>query len=261
MGNHAMKVFAAILLILPSLAFAVENAAHLYVLAGQSNALGNGSNASSYPNNREVDVRIQFYWVEPGLGSSGGEWTTLKPQPGVYPKGHFGPEVSLAHSAYAAGIQNIAVFKFAKGSTSLFSDWRPGDPSGLFATLSNEMTRALDELGKRNPLKAECFIWIQGESDAENQEKAAAYGRNLAVLLKLARRQLGKNVRIVVGMDEQHPWVRKNPVVIEHQMKLVAQDKNMRFVSMIGLPKADTSHLTSAGVTEHGKRIFDACAK
>jgi hypothetical protein len=255
-----MKGVAALLLIIPSLALAAAKV-HLYILAGQSNALGNGSNASSYPYNRDVDARIRFYWVEPGLGSSGGDWTTLKPQPGIYPEGHFGPEVSLARSAYAAGVQNIAVFKFAKGSTSLFSDWRPGDPSGLFAALSNEMTSAIDALRKHNPPKTECFIWIQGESDAENQEKAAAYGRNLAALLRLARWQLGKNVRIVVGMDEQHPWVMKNPIVIEHQMKLAAQDNNMRFVSMIGLAKADSSHLTSAGVTEHGKRIFDACAK
>jgi len=255
-----MRYLAVILLIFPSLVLAAPKA-HLFILAGQSNAIGNGSNASSYPYTQEVDAKIQFYWVEPGLGSSGGEWTTLRAQPGIYPKGHFGPEVSLAHTAYAAGLQRIAVFKFAKGSTSLSSDWRPGDSSGLFETLSHEMARALEGLRKSGPLKAECFVWIQGESDAENQEKAAAYGRNLGVLLKLVRSLLGKDIRIVVGLDEQHPWVKKNPTVIDQQKKLVEQDANMRFVSMIGLPKADTSHLTPAGVIEHGKRIFEACSK
>ncbi len=255
-----MKFLAGLLLIIPAIVFGAENT-NVYILAGQSNALGNGSNASSYPYDREVDSKVRFYWVEPGLGSSGGEWTTLRPQPGIYSKGHFGPEVSLARAADAAGIPNVAVIKFAKGSTSLFKDWRPGDSSGLFETLSETLTQALDGLRKTGSTKTACFIWIQGESDAENEEMAAAYGRNLTQLIKIVRKQLGGGIRIVVGLDEQHPWVKTNPIVIAHQKKLVDKDKNIRFVSMIGLPKADTSHLTPIGVIEHGRRIFDACSK
>lgn len=63
---------------------------------------------------------------------------------------------------------------------------------------------------------------------------------------------------VILGMDEQHEWVKNFPKVAEAQQKLAAEGKNIIFTSMIGLEKADATHLTPRGLEEHGCRLFAA---
>jgi hypothetical protein len=70
-----------------------------------------------------------------------------------------------------------------------------------------------------------------------------------------------KNLPIILGVDEQHPYLKKNPQVVTAHKEIAAADKNIIFTSMIGLEKADSTHLKPCGLIKHGDRLFDAYKK
>ena len=255
-----MKIIVVALITITLSNFA--QATSLFILGGQSNASGQGSDAAYYPHDQAADQQIQFYWVDPQLSDSG-KWVTMQPQAGIYPLGHFGPEVSLARGALKLlNNDDVAIFKFTSGNTSLYKDWQIGKVMGLFAVFTKRLDAARKELQQQHRGQAianRCFIWLQGESDAQNDLYSRAYENSLKQLVSIIREKLGTNIRIVLGVDEQHPWVRGNVEVVHIQKTLVAHDHNLRFVSMIGLPKADVTHLTAQGVREHGERLLEAC--
>jgi hypothetical protein len=226
----------------------------LHILAGQSNAQGFQGDAAECP-----DVpQIPFFYNAPGFGDSGGKWTILGPQSGGhFPKGYFGPEITFAHALHLAG-SRPAIFKFTAPSTSLAKDWKGPGESGLLDTMCRELLTAIKLLETRHVKVKLCsFTWIQGESDAQTDEMATQYHERLSVLLRHVRESLHEpDLPIILGIDEQHPWVKERPIVVEAQKQIVAASKHMAFLSMFGLEKFDTSHLTPKGLVEHGQRLF-----
>ncbi len=187
----------------------------------------------------------------------------MQPQAGVFRKGHFGPEVSFARGLVRAGIRPY-IFKYSLGSTSLAKNWLTPGQHGLYDDMVAELQKAIllqEKLG--NKVKIRALIWIQGESDAETSEIATEYLNRLSKLLRNFREQVVKNPRlpIVLGLDEQHPWVKANPVVVEAQKKIAAVETCQTFTSMIGLQKADVSHLAPVGLVAHGKLVLEAYRK
>lgn len=63
---------------------------------------------------------------------------------------------------------------------------------------------------------------------------------------------------VILGLDEQHYFVVDNPQVITAQEAIAAADPYIIRTSMVGLEKADYSHLTPAGLVEHGDRLAAA---
>ena len=55
-----------------------------------------------------------------------------------------------------------------------------------------------------------------------------------------------------------HSAVQRNPQVITAQEHLAATLPNCIRTSMLGLPKADGTHLRPEGLLTHGERLFDA---
>jgi hypothetical protein len=233
----------------------------LVVLAGQSNMQGWQGNAASYPADpKGVDQKVKFYWVPPGYSSSDGKWTFLQPQGGRFAKGHFGPEVTFARLLVSDGC-DVAVFKYSLGSTSLAGNWKAPGQHGMYDQMVAELRKAvtlLQEQGHTISFKA--FVWIQGESDAQTKELAAGYGDRLKLLIDDFRKNVAKDMTlpIILGVDEQHPLVKNFPEVVEAQQKLAKDGQNIIFTSMIGLEKADETHLTPKGLEEHGCRLFAA---
>lgn len=233
----------------------------LFILAGQSNAQGWMGDATHYPKDPGgVDKSIRFYWVVPRHSSSGGEWTSLKAQGGRFKDGHFGPEVTFTRSLKKAGY-NPALFKYSLGSTSIASNWKgPGDGK-MYDRMTEEFNEAISLLHKQgHKVKVRGFVWIQGESDAKTPEMASAYEVRLKKLIDDLRQNVTTNPSLVVilGVDEQHEWVRKNPQVVQAQQALAKEDEHTIFTTMMGLEKADSTHLTPKGLEEHGKRIYEA---
>lgn len=233
----------------------------LFVLAGQSNMLGYGGNAKYYPTAQSRnDEQIKFYWVAPGISSSKGKWTSLQAQGGIYPPGHFGIEVTFARGLVQNGIHPF-IFKYSLGSTSIAKHWLGPGEHGMYDEMVAELRKAIalqQSAGNRVTIKS--LIWIQGESDAETKEMADNYRSRLKQLINDFRRNVANNQKlpVVLGVDEQHPWVRNNPLVVQTQKQIAAADTCEIFTSMIGLPKIDTSHLTPQGLEQHGKLILEA---
>jgi hypothetical protein len=131
----------------------------------------------------------------------------------------------------------------------------------MYDQMVKELRGAVAQLEKEgHAVNVRAFIWIQGESDAETDTMAAGYFERLKRLIKDFRENVAKHPKlpVVLGVDEQHPWVKSRPVVVESHKRLAETDGCAVFTSMIGLPKADASHLTPAGLEAHGKRLFDA---
>jgi len=235
-----------------------DNRVDLYVIAGQSNAQGFAGNADRYPQDPGgVDRTILFFYESPGVGASDNRWIPLGPQKGLFPKGYFGPEVGFARALKSHG-GNPAIFKFTLYSTSLAVQWKGPGEGGLYDEMCRKLSgaiRNLEQKGKR--VKLSGLIWIQGESDAETDQMSALYHHELSSLIHDFRSRFGApGLPVVLGVDEQHPWVRQRNAVLLAQKKLDAAEEAIIFSSMIRLEKSDTSHLTPAGLVKHGERIF-----
>jgi len=236
----------------------------LFIMAGQSNAQGWKGDAAHYPEDPDMlDQEMMMYYVFPAkerVYSSGGKWVHLGPQGGRFEQGHFGPEITFARSLKKAGY-NPAIFKYSKGATSLAHNWKgPGD-GRMYDRMAAEFDKALSILerqGRRVHIRG--FVWIQGESDARTPETANAYKGRLSALIHDFRKNVTKQpeLPVILGLDEQHPAVALKPQVIHAQQALAKEDENIVFTSMIGLEKADKTHLTPKGLEAHGQRIATA---
>ncbi len=174
--------------------------------------------------------------------------------------GHFGPEVTLARRLVDTG-RRVAIFKYTLGATSLMRDWKSPGEGGMYDQMVKELQRAcklLEDQGHKPVCRG--FFWIQGESDAETNEMANGYLDRLRLLVSHFRNSVVKNPKlpVVLGVDEQHPYVAEHPQVIEAQRTVAREAGNAVFTSMIGLEKADSTHLTPRGLEEHGNRLAAA---
>ncbi|MGM0376560.1 MAG: sialate O-acetylesterase [Bacteroidota bacterium] len=233
----------------------------LFIWAGQSNAQGWMGNAANYPEDgSKLDESILLNWTFVDNESSGGKWVRMQPQEGRFPKGHFGPEVSFARELKKEGY-NPAIFKYTKGATGLARDWKSPGQGGIYDRMVEDLKSAIKKLEKKGfKIILRGLIWIQGETDAGDEQAAKDYYHNLEQLINDLRKNVlhKPDLRIILGVDEQHQFVKERPAVKEAQQRLAKQDKNIVYTSMLGLPKADATHLTPAGLVEQGKRIFKA---
>lgn len=233
----------------------------LFILAGQSNAQGWQGNAAQYPADpKGLDGTIRFCWKSPRISDSGGAWTTLQKQGGRFPSGHFGLEVSFARKLAEHGY-HPAIFKYSLGSTSLANHWKQPGAGGMYDDMAKLLTSAVDQLRKEgHSVTFQGFVWIQGESDAQTKELALAYEARLKAMIDDLRGRVvhTPEMPVILGVDEQHTWVVKNPEVVTAQQHLAQTLKRCLWTSLVGLPKADGTHLTPAGLVLHGERIFEA---
>ena len=252
------------LLVLGVLLFINVNAqksVDLFIWAGQSNAQGWTGDAALYPEDTlGLDKSILLNWTFYGKESSGGEWVNMQAQKGRYEKGHFGPEVSFSRELKQAGY-HPAIFKYCLGGTGLARDWKTPGEGGIYDHMVTELKPAIKKLqddGYKVNIRG--FIWIQGETDAGDEKTAGDYQQNLQRLLNHLRSNVLKvsNLKIILGVDEQHGFVKNRPIVVDAQKRIANNDVNIIYTTMYGLPKADATHLTPIGLVEHGKRIFNA---
>ncbi len=248
-----------LLFLLSSVASKAQKEIDLFIWAGQSNAQGWMGDATYYPEDVEnLDSIIKLCWTFVDNAGSEGQWITMQPQQGRFPKGHFGPEVSFSRELKKAGY-NLAIFKYTKGATGLASDWKLPGAGGIYDRMIVELKKAIKLLEDQEySVNIRGFIWIQGETDAGNEDDANNYSFNLKKLIGDLRTNIFPHqcFKVILGVDEQHPFVQEKPVVVEAQKRIAAGDPDIAFVSMVGLPKADATHLTPAGLITHGKKIF-----
>jgi len=256
-----IKLKILLILLLFSITLKAQEKIDLFIWAGQSNAQGWMGNAAYYPVDREkLDDSIKLNWTFVDNSNSEGQWITMQPQQGRFPKGHFGPEVSFARELKKAGY-NPAIFKYTQGATGLARNWKLPGKGGIYDRMIFDLKQALSILQDQGyVVYVRGFIWNQGESDAGNEDTAKNYYQNLKQLIDDLRSNVFDHqpFKVMLGVDEQHRFVKERPIVAEAQKKLASEDTNIIYISMNNLPKADATHLTPEGLVKHGQRIFDA---
>lgn len=250
----------ALLFFVYPLLFSAQENIDLFIWAGQSNAQGYTGDALGYPmDGQELDTSILLNYTVFGKESSNGEWVTMQPQKGRYPAGHFGPEVSFARRLKNEGYYP-AIFKYSLGGTGLARDWKGPNAGGIYDNMIKDLRVAIQKLRTKGyKINIRGFIWIQGETDAGNDNAAREYRTNLLNMVEHLREEFKvPDLNIILGVDEQHHFLKERPIVLEAQKRIAQEDKNIIYTTMYGLPKADRTHLTPLGLVEHGHRIYDA---
>ena len=229
-----------------------------FILAGQSNAQGWTGDATFYPtdpNNLDNQIRLNSTYI--GHSSSNG-WVTMKPQEGLFSAGHFGPEVTLSRKLLQAGY-NPAFFKFCKGGTSIYDDWKTRGEGGYYDDMITALSNAITDLENQgHKVNIRAFIWIQGESDAKEILQDAYYENLLSIINDLRNNVFNHaSLPIILGVDEQHGRLILRPTVLNAHLDIAKNDDHISFSSMVGFEKADGTHLTPTGLEAHGEQLFN----
>jgi len=255
------KINIVLIMFMVSLMLAPQETVDLFIWAGQSNAQGYTGDAKEYPKDGdELDKDILLNYTVFGKESSHGKWISMQPQKGRYPAGHFGPEVSFARELKKGGY-HPAIFKYTQGGTGLARDWKAPGEGGIYDSMVVHLKTAIQQLeDSGHTVNIQGFVWIQGETDAGDDKAANGYEENLRTLLTHLRTKVLKkdDLKVILGVDEQHYFLKERPIVLEAQKKIAQKDVNVIYTTMYGLPKADETHLTPSGLVEHGHRIYAA---
>lgn len=174
----------------------------LFVVAGQSNAAGQGL-SSEVPRNDRILPEVLYYRFHTD-GSTGVR--TGEPFPLA---GTFGPEVGAVRVLHAELGSDFAVVKVAQSATPLATtnlpDWSPDSPGELYDQLIDQINAArLDLAGLGETAELAGLFWMQGEQDAKSGNRgggsavtypqpatAESYGANLTAFMESLRTDLG----------------------------------------------------------------------
>jgi len=240
----------------------------IYVVAGQSNAVGWDTDGAWLPADAADNDISFFYRIGNGLDASpstSGSVTKLKPQVSAFrsstPPTNFGIEMGIGRSLYGAGRRNMAIVKVAFGGTDLYTNWHPLNANGLLKILQNNLSFASvqwNQAGYRTRLAG--FFWMQGEADGADPTKANLYLSNLRTLTASIRTWSGnKNLPVVIGRIRTEGWPYA-ATIRSAQAQLAAEDGYIRMVNTddLDLQPNDIYHFTSQGEYTLGQRMADA---
>lgn len=240
-----------------SVAIPNENVPLVFVLAGQSNMVGQGKVEDLPEPLRTLPPNVTLY-VD-------GSTMNLKQQ------GHFGPEVGIAQRlAEQEPKREIILFKFAFNGSSTLA-WSPDYDAALVRKAASphdlRAGRLYDKLvnawkktfAGHGDVRAAAFFWMQGESDARFPIAAEAHRQNLERIIAAARRDLGAPDTPFFLGEINPPRERDFPRVekVTANLRSLAESLPRVFViSTFGISKrADEVHYDSAGQLELGRRF------
>jgi len=223
-----------------------------------------------------------------------GMWSTLCPGHGVgfssdgnnnsY-SDRFGVELSFAEKMKELfPDEKIAIIKYSRGGTSIDTAaaggagaWLPGYTGGngvnqydhFLATVKGALAAEdIDGDGKKDVLIPSGILWMQGESDANNEYATSIYKDNLAMLIDSIRTVFSApGMPVAIGrISESHNdadslvWTWGD-AVREAQAKYVAEDGKAALVtSTDNYSYSDPWHYDSEGYLDLGRKFAEAMA-
>lgn len=241
----------------------------VYVIGGQSNALGMAKNVVYEP---QIEKEI-FLYQEGGVEENDPErcGKILPVSFGMgYTAEHFGPEIGMAE-IFSKQNRSIALIKCAWAGTGLYDFWNPGNnerPVGYgymhFIEAIKNGLAAYREAGYIPILKG--IAWMQGESDADKtKERAYMYFENLTNFFNCLKKDLNlPDVRIVVGeIYPKSPLLPLKDIVIEAQREFAATYPNAKMFYTGDLPvdRLDAYHWYGAQEIFLGQRFAEGLLK
>lgn len=218
---------------------------NVYLIAGQSNAVGAAQPADLSPENDAfvdpypaVQIAQQIncptnFTLGPAEVST--DWGDLAPR---LPGQRFGIELS-AGRVLDDRLDNVFIIKTATNGTNLYSNWDPETAFSQFAYLESFVDERLAELG--GDARVAGLFWIQGNGDASSNERAQDYAANLGWLIMRLRQKYGAQMNVVIDRmpDSTLPFA----ATVRAQQLIVAQ-------RVFGVVHVDTSDLALNG-TQH----------
>lgn len=177
------------------------NEVDVYLIAGQSNATGQGY-TKNLPANFVVNTKVElFHSADIISGAAALSWIPLRHASEAPDAAgdRFGPELGFGNAIQSLyGERRIAIIKHAKSATNLVQQWAPGANADDAAHFGAEFKTFVEtvELGLQGlrdkgltPM-VRGMLWQQGEADADLGGSAAAeYGQNLAAFIGRVRQQ------------------------------------------------------------------------
>lgn len=228
------------------------------VLAGQSNALGNALVADISAPYNQADPSVRM-WNSSNPQYRSRSWEDLAPVYSADACG-YGCEVSMMRDLAAdAGWSNPAVYKCARGSTSLAVDWAPttGPRWREMVDVYARAVAALPNTG--DTLNVRAFVWIQGESDCILEAHSLAYQANLTAFIAAVRSWLGKPnlpfwlVRLPATLGAPFGTYVGN--TIAGQNAVAAADPHVHIIDTPLPIQGDNIHWTGPGYVAGGHTI------
>ncbi len=204
-NGRSRSLCLASMVTISTLSSAHAETVQMFIVAGQSNASGRGSDDGLSDEFRlQPDVR---YWYQTDRGLSRSRETRLRAFDVLKPlRGDFGPEIGMGHILADAIDDEVVIVKVAVGGTPLALtagalDWNIDSTDEQYDKLIsnvNEATAQLVAEGKRVELRG--VFWMQGETDAVSSgggqvvypqpATADAYQENLSRLIQQTREDL-----------------------------------------------------------------------
>jgi hypothetical protein len=186
------------------------------------------------------------------------DWEPLKPRLGTW----FGGELSFGQAMQRRLGQPIAVLRVSASGSALATHWVPSEQI-WYPMMIAKATSALAQLESSGyaPQLAGA-IWIQGETDAYNNNWAAAYDENLLELVAAMRTDLA-SPNLPFFYNELHirsdePYVER---VRQSQREAQQLADNMMLLNIDDLPlNADSIHFPGSTHVEVGRRFADLVA-
>ena len=227
----------------------------VFILAGQSNMVGQGTAAELAPAYRRAPANVEYYY-----NGYKAPLNRFK---------HFGPEIGFAHEiSRSFPNTKIKLIKFAVGGTSLFAwdpTWNPakarstGNASAgpLFKKLIKTVNIQFN--GKESKLAG--ILWMQGEADARYLPAAKQYAGNLNRFVNALRSKLhSPNALFIMGsVNPPIALFPSTPIVQKAQQVSASRIRNLRLIKTDDLGKRnDHVHYNTSGQIELGKRFARA---
>ncbi len=235
----------------------------IYILGGQSNMVGVGLNAELPAGLQLPQPEVQVYAAGQLDPTKSNVWADL--QPGVgFNEFCFGPEITFGHDMADAQSSDVILIKYSVGGTSLWSDWHApdiSDPNGgpQYEAFINTVNGALAGLSLGYEPYIAGMIWMQGESDSSDLDRAQAYEQNLTDLIQSIRSDFGvPNMPFVIGQISNQYGYTYGPAVQQAQYNISQTLPNTALVVTDDLTlNADNIHFDAAGQIMLGRRFAD----
>ena len=256
---HLLTVAFAALLATSSLVDGPAQAEEtlVFILAGQSNMVGQGDTATLSDDLRRLPPNVRYYLD--------GEPASIADRP------RFGPEVTFAEElSQAYPEKTIVLIKFALGGSSLLA-WAPDWTAEGAQLTGNESQGPLYERlieyvssarsAHQQNARLAGVLWMQGERDARFPAAGEQYGANLSALVERLRADLdAPELPFIFGQVDPPP--ERYPAAEDVRAAQQAAERLIRGATMVsteGLAKHDDDlHYNSEGQLELGRRLARA---
>jgi len=228
---------------------AAERPLKVFVCAGQSNMVGTRARASELPASMRAAQRNVLFF-------DGKAWVPMAP--GKTERKGFGPEISFGHRMAAAIREPVGIIKHSVGGTDLARQWSPKNKSSLYAALLRKVKAAQ----KSRRIEIIGFLWMQGERDSREKAKAEAYAKNLAGLVRAARKDYSAPRMLFVSGRVNPPEGVYKYVGLVRKAQEQCAEPGYAYIDCDSLSKgSDNLHYDTKGLVEMGNRFAAAITK